>query len=79
MNQKTSSPQCLGRAHLSVGDEIGAALVEDGDVAHGGGQVLHQPRVGVHGGGHVLVEDSLYQTRELHRIRRDHSPGKHQM
>ena len=69
----------MRRAHLSVGDEIGAALVENGDVAHGDGQVLHQPRVGVHGGGHVLVEDSLDQPRELHRIRRDHSPGKEQL
>ena len=45
-------------------------------MAHGGGQVLHQPRVGVHGGSHVLVEDSLDQPRELHRIWCDHSPGE---
>ena len=73
-NQKTSAPY-YSRAHLSVGDEIGTALVEDGDVAHGGGQVLHQPRVRVHSGGHVLVEDSLDEPRELHRVRCYHSPG----
>ena len=64
----------MRRAHLSVGDEIRAALVEDGDVAHGGGQVLHQPRVRVHSWNHVLVEDGLDQARELHSVRSDHSP-----
>ena len=49
--------------------------MEDGDVAHPLGQVLHQPGVGVDTGGHVLVEDGLHQPRELHGVGCDHCSG----
>ena len=59
----------------AVRDEIRGSLVEDGDVSHGVGEVLHYPGVGGDTGRHVSLQHSLHQPRELHGVGSDDGSG----
>ena len=61
--------------HTAVRDQVRRPLVEDGDVAHGVGEVLHQPRVRGHAGGDITLEHGLHQAGELHGVGSDDGLG----